>query len=283
VTVNCHNANAFYNDYPSAQARIIGSAVISAPLCKRDQDEIRCSAEIARQAVLRPADVQRYLRPPSDTPYPREYAFHLLGDMRERLVLDLGCGTGQNLIPLARRGARTIGMDISPELVALARQRVQDAGVKADLRVASAYETGLPDRSIDVIFCMALIHHLDIATLRTEMHRILAKDGFIIVSEPIRFSAGYNRARALLPSHETVSDHEHPLTRDEFAALIETFQVESARYFRLPLLPLAGLVLPVRVADGPRIWRIDRWILQKCRPARKYATVVTMRLRRVEA
>lgn len=116
----------------------------------------------------------------------------------------------------------------SPELVALARQR-QDVGARADLKVASAYDTGLPDGSIDVIFCIALIHHLDIAAVRTEMRRILAKDGLIIVSEPIGLSHGYNRIRALLPSRETISDHEHPLTRDEFAALTESFQVEGAR------------------------------------------------------
>jgi SAM-dependent methyltransferase len=256
--------------------------VISAQLSKRDHDEIRRSAEEARHAVLRPADVERYLGPVSDTPYPLEYAFYLLGNIRGKLVLDLGCGTGQNLIPLARRGARCIGMDISPDLVALARHRLQGSNVTADLRVASAYDTGLPDGSIDVIFCIALIHHLDITAVRAEMQRILARDGFIIVSEPVRFSAGYGRVRALFPAQEIVSDHEHPLTRNEFTALTESFQVEEARHFRLPLLPLAGLVLPVGVADGARLWRIDRWILQNCDSARKYATVVTMRLRRTE-
>ncbi len=71
----------------------------TAQLSKRDQDEIRRSAEEARHAVIRPADVERYLRPASDTPYPLECALHLLGDIRERLVLDLGCGSGQNILP----------------------------------------------------------------------------------------------------------------------------------------------------------------------------------------
>jgi SAM-dependent methyltransferase len=78
-----------------------------------------------------------------------EYAFHLLGDIRGKTILDLGCGKGENLIPLAKRGGNVIGIDISPELVRLAEARIRSSGVKADVAVGSAYETGLPDESVD--------------------------------------------------------------------------------------------------------------------------------------
>ena len=38
-------------------------------------------------------------------------AYDLLGDVRGKAVLDLGCGTGENLVPLARRGAHVTGID----------------------------------------------------------------------------------------------------------------------------------------------------------------------------
>jgi SAM-dependent methyltransferase len=131
-------------------------------LSERDRAEVLRSAEEARKVVVEPIDLdelERYGDPPADTPYPLEYAFHLLGDIRGRTVLDFGCGTGENIVPLALRGAHVIGLDVSPDLVSLARQRLDGAGLSADLRVASAYATGLPDRSVDVIFSISLIHH----------------------------------------------------------------------------------------------------------------------------
>ena len=106
-------------------------------------------------------------------------------------MLDFGCGTGENIVPLAERGAQVIGMDISPDLIALARKRLNDANLEARLEVGSAYDTGLPDESVDVIFCIALIHHLDIARVVEEMARILVSGGVVILREPIRFSPTY--------------------------------------------------------------------------------------------
>jgi SAM-dependent methyltransferase len=55
---------------------------------------------------------------------------------RDKLnVLDLGCGTGQHIEALARRGHRAVGVDVSPALVVLARERNPDARIEvADLQ-----------------------------------------------------------------------------------------------------------------------------------------------------
>jgi SAM-dependent methyltransferase len=189
-------------------------------------------------------------------------------------VLDFGCGAGENLIPLVERGARVIGIDLSPELIALARQRLVIAELEADLRVGSAYETGLPDASIDVIFCIALIHHLDIEQVRREMRRVLSKDGKIILQEPIRFSRLYARLRNLLTNRGNVSEYEHPLTRAEFAAIKEPFKSDGTRYFRLPFLPLLSRMDGIR----KQLWKLDRWCLKHFPATSHYATTVVTRL-----
>jgi SAM-dependent methyltransferase len=48
---------------------------------------------------------------------------------RDDLVMDLGSGDGRNIIAAARRGARAIGVEYNPAMVALARRLAQDAGV----------------------------------------------------------------------------------------------------------------------------------------------------------
>jgi ubiquinone/menaquinone biosynthesis C-methylase UbiE len=253
---------------------------MDAHLSERDLAEVERSAEEARKIVLNPQDpaqIERYLDPPESSPFPLEYAFYLLGDVRGKTVLDLGCGSGDSVIPLLRRGANVIAMDISPELVDLARRRLDSTGLKATLQVGSAYETGLRDGSVDVIFCMSLIHHLDIPKVRNEMLRVLAPAGYIVLKEPIRFSKSYTAVRSLLPAHDDISDFEHPLTREELATMTEPFTVEGLRHFRLPIVPLALRLFP---AGTNAAWRLSAWILQHLPVTKSYATSVAMRLRR---
>jgi ubiquinone/menaquinone biosynthesis C-methylase UbiE len=249
-------------------------------LSERDQAEIERSASEAAKVVLQPVDrtqIDRYMDPPADTPYGLEYAFHLLGDARGKTVLDLGCGTGENIVPLVERGARVTGIDISPDLIALAQQRLKDANLEATVRAGSAYETGLPDESVDVVFCMALIHHLDIKLVRDEMWRILRKGGFVVLREPIRFSKGYAWVRSLLPAHDDVSEYEHPLTREELATMIEPFEVHGTRYFRLPFVPLISRTVP---SQSHAAWKASNMIIQRWTGAERYATGVVTKLQK---
>jgi SAM-dependent methyltransferase len=247
-----------------------------AQLAERDRAEIERSARAAAKLTIGPVDrdqVERYLNPPPDSPFPLEYAFWLLGDVRGKTVLDLGCGAGGNIVPLVERGARVIGIDISPELVALARRRLALAGLEARVRIGSAYETALPDASVDVIFCIKLVHHLEIERVRKEMRRVLAKEGKIILLEPIRFSQAYDRLRRLLPNRGNVSEYEHPLTREEFAAIKETFQADGTHYFRLPFVPLLSPIIGVR-----HLFKVDRRCLQIFPATARYASCVVTRL-----
>lgn len=249
---------------------------------ERNQAEIERSASEAAKVVLKPSErvqIERYLDPPEDTPYALEYAFHLLDDVRGKTVVDLGCGTGENLIPLVERGARVVGMDISPDLIAIAQKRLNDANLHASVSAGDAYNTGLPDESVDVIFCAALIHHLDIKLARDEMWRILRKGGVIILKEPIRFSKGYAWLRGLLPAHGDISDYEHPLTREELATMTEPFKVTGTRYFRLPFVPLVLRVLPSKIDAA---WKTSDWILRRWPLGENYATGVVMKLRKPE-
>ena len=249
-------------------------------LSERNRAEMERSATQAASFVLKPlqpAQIDRYLNPPADTPFALEYAYHLLGDIRGKTVLDLGCGTAEKTVPLLGRGARVIGMDISPDLVAIARRRLQAAHLEASLMVGSAYEIGLPDESVDIIFCMGLIHHLDIKLVRDEMWRVLRKGGAIILREPIRFSKGYAWVRSWLPAQKDVSKFEHPLTQEELTTMTQTFRAEETRYFRLPFVPLVARILPSKEGTA---WRASGWILKHWKGAERYATGVAMKLQK---
>lgn len=249
-------------------------------LSERDRAEVvRSKAEAARVS-LAPVHVERYLDPAGDTLYPLEYAFYLLRDVRGKVVVDLGCGTGETLIPLVKRGARVIAIDISPDLVELARRRLESydiAGGTVTLQACSAYETGLPDESVDVVFSIALLHHLDLEKARKEIWRILRPGGKFILKEPTRFSGAMNLLREFFPPPSAeVSEFEHPMTRIELATVIQGFTVLEQRSFRLPFVPLLQKLTSIQT----QLWTLDRWLLQNAPALEHFATSKVMSLQK---
>ncbi len=249
----------------------------SESLSERDRVEVERSAAEARGAVLAPVDVDRYLNPPADTPYALEYAFYLLGDVQGKTVLDLGCGSGESLVPMVKRGAHVIGIDISPDLIELARQRLSNYELSAVVRDGSAYATGLPNESVDVVFSMALLHHLDLPRARQEIYRVLRPGGLFILREPIRFSRTMNYLRRLFPAPKAdISDYEHPMTRAELALVMQGFSLVAQRNFRLPFVPLVAKVK----RSGKWMWRMDRWLLKQFPGLEHFATGKVISLRK---
>lgn len=115
--------------------------------------------------------------------YERPAMVELAGDVEGRCVLDVGCGSGALGAALRDRGALVSGFDLSPAMVALARQRLGDEVdlVVADLAERLPYE----DASFDVVLCSLALHYLKdwVGPLR-ELRRVLRPGGRLVVSVP---------------------------------------------------------------------------------------------------
>lgn len=82
-----------------------------------------------------------------------ESELHVLGDVRDKDVLEFGCGAAQWSIALAGLGARCVGLDNSRKQLDYAREAMSASGVGFPLLHASAESVPLPDRSFDIVFC----------------------------------------------------------------------------------------------------------------------------------
>jgi SAM-dependent methyltransferase len=74
-----------------------------------------------------------------------------LPDVAGKDVVELGCGTAYFSAWLARRGARPVGVDVTPAQLATARKLQREHGLEFPLVEADAAETGLPDASCDLV------------------------------------------------------------------------------------------------------------------------------------
>jgi SAM-dependent methyltransferase len=92
-----------------------------------------------------------------------EHQFARYGTESIRDILDIGCGTGGHLLPLARRGYRVTGIDCSPEMLAAAEQKANQEGLAIDVQVSDVRELQL-GRTFDAAISMfAVISYLTTA------------------------------------------------------------------------------------------------------------------------
>lgn len=79
-------------------------------------------------------------------------------------ALDLGCGTGTNVITLAQNGWQVTGIDFARRAIAIARRKTQQAGVLSDLRVEDVSKLRGISGPFDLILDLGCFHTLSSAT-----------------------------------------------------------------------------------------------------------------------
>ena len=142
--------------------------------------------------------------------------------------------------------------------------------------VGSAYDTTLPDESVDVIFGVGILHHLDLKLAQKEMYRILRKGGIGIFQEPVRDSKFIRFVRDLIPYKQPdVSPFERPLTSEELDSFAAPFNLVEKRAFYLPHVPIVNLLFP-RLNYVARAW--DGKILAAVPLLAKYAGIRVLKL-----
>jgi SAM-dependent methyltransferase len=140
-------------------------------------------------------------------------ALFLILEPPPRTVLDLGCGAGWTSIFLARAGYDVLGIDISPEAVALARDAAAEAGAGSARFAASDYEGFRAEHPFDyVLFYDALHHAEDEQAAILSAFRALRPGGVLFAFEPGRGhsrSAGARRAVSTFGVHEKDMSPRH--------------------------------------------------------------------------
>ncbi len=116
-----------------------------------------------------------------DVPFYRELARRANGP-----ILELMCGTGRVLIPLVEAGYTLTGVDISPAMLAIARQHLTDAGLHASLIEGDVRRVDLPPHTFGLAF-VAVNSFMHLETVRDQIEtletvrRALTKRGTLIL------------------------------------------------------------------------------------------------------
>ncbi len=150
-------------------------------------------------------------------------------------ILDAGCGSGRNMVELARFGTVT-AVELSGTSVALARER--DVG---EVISGSVLEMPFAEDSFDLAVSLDVIEHLqdDLAALR-ELRRTVVPGGALLITVPAY--------QWLWSGHDEINHHHRRYTRRSLQRVAEQAGWRQLRttYFNSLLLPAAILL---RVLD----------------------------------
>ncbi len=148
------------------------------------------SAPLASQHSHRPFPVQlafllnnpvrRYVDPP-------RRVVDLLGLTPAHVVLDFGCGPGFYTVEIATRVWKTIGVDISNEMLAKARRAASKASVSAEFYQTDGQSIPIEDGSVDLILLNHVYHEIEHQDrVLGDFRRILKAQGQLAILERTR-------------------------------------------------------------------------------------------------
>lgn len=165
-------------------------------------------------------------------------------------ILDAGCGSGRNMVELARHGTVT-GVELSETSVTLARERHT-----GEVIAGSVLEMPFPEDSFDFAVSLDVIEHLeDDLTALKELRRTIAPGGSLLVTVPAY--------QWLWSGHDEINHHHRRYTRRSLQRVAEAAGWRQARttYFNSLLLP-AAIVLRVldRLSTKTTESSLDLWV-----------------------
>lgn len=164
-------------------------------------------------------------------------------------LLDIGTGTGRILEVLAPRVGQALGIDLSREMLALARVNLERAGLaNARVRRGDMYQLALADGSFDAVVIHQVLHYADRpAAAIAEAARVLRPRGLLVVVDLAPHNLEFLRA-----------EHAHRrlgFADDEIVDWCRNAGLEPARPRLLPGDPLTVVIWTAARAAQPAGWR----------------------------
>ncbi len=206
----------------------------------RLKNEVDFHAEIAQREresleKISPEALERYKKCSRWRTYYPECVIHFLTKHQPEHICDFGCGSGEMACRLGLLGYRVTGIDVSPDLIELARERARMEGVEdlVQFTIADAAAAPVTDGTFDAVLAMSVVHHMPANDALNALDRLLRPGGHIAFLEPVAYSSLLQWLRNRTPVEKDVSPDERQLSAGEIRLIGKRFIIEEQRHFLL--------------------------------------------------
>jgi 2-polyprenyl-3-methyl-5-hydroxy-6-metoxy-1,4-benzoquinol methylase len=209
---------------PTHEQRLENEVVYHAEVAQRERENL---------VVTPPELVERYRKCARWRTYYPECVVHFLTKHQPEHICDFGCGSGEMACRLGLLGYRVTGLDVSPDLIEVARERAVREGVadRVTFVVADGASAPLTEGAFDAVLAMSVVHHMPIDEALNALERLLRPGGRIAFLEPVAYSRTLQWLRNRTPVEKDVSPDERQLCAAEIDHISERFIIEEQRHF----------------------------------------------------
>ncbi len=204
-----------------------------------------------------------------------ETALELGGFPPRSALVEVGCGTGDYSLLLARAGYRMTGVDLSSKSIEAARTKASIVGVSGISFVVSDAEalSEIPENSADGVVSFSALRYVpDLKQALLAIRRVLKPNGVAVLDFPNRFCPWFR----LLKTHFGVERHihdQHYSTREIVTLMRAAGLVDvSARRILFTTYVLPALLLP--------LFRIIDWVGERTPGINQTAGIIMVRGRK---
>lgn len=187
---------------------------------------------------------------------PNDRAFRkfweIVGEPRNLMILDFGCGEGFVSVTLAKRGNTLHGFDLSESLIGRARRHAEAANVadRVTFRQMAAENLDYPEDSFDLVIGISILHHTELEVALPRLRRVLKPHGRAVFLEPLNQNLALKLWRSMTPWRRTKT--ERAFTQSDMATVQRHFSSIRYTYHCLTSMVTAGLLM---AAPGSRAVR----------------------------
>lgn len=115
--------------------------------------------------------------------YWQMYAYLLACDLKDKRVLVVGCGFGDDALRISKLGASVSAFDLSPDSLQIAKDLAIREGLTIDFQEMPAERMRYADSMFDYVIARDILHHVDIPLTMKEIQRVAKPDALFVVNE----------------------------------------------------------------------------------------------------
>lgn len=197
-----------------------------------------------------------------------------MGSLKDKKILEIGCGLGEASVYFAKQGASVTATDISPKMVEKVQELATFHNVSVEGKVVSANNLdNLPNSHYDYTYAGNLLHHVDILKAITLLRPKLKEGGIAFFWDPIAYNPVINVYRKIASKVRT--EDEHPLKAKDISDIKSVFSKVELKYFWLTSMGIFLWYYFIRRIDPnkERYWKLILQESDKISPFLKYSQV----------
>jgi len=137
-------------------------------------------------------------------------------DLTGKTIVDVGCASGVSAALLASRGAKVLGVDISPELISQATKLWPEYSNRLEFTVGDAECLNIDNETADACFFGGVLHHFpEKENVYKELLRVLKHGGIFVALEPNQLDFIERLEWAVADLRGKLSPNEYPIDPNE--------------------------------------------------------------------